>query len=550
MKTLRQLKNQSLFILCLLFVTIGYTQTLEENIDQLLEAKYKPNEPGAVTLIYKNGEVIYRKAFGNANLELGIAMTPVNVFEIGSITKQFTAISILMLMEQGKLNLEDEITKFIPDYPTSDKTITVHHLLNHTSGIKSYTSMESFMKNARIDMTPTELINVFKNEPMNFDPGENFLYNNSGYILLGYIIEVVSEQSYADFIEKNIFEKLGMKKSYYGSMSKLIKNRASGYQNRNGYINADYLSLTLPYAAGSIMSTVDDLLIWQKALNTNQLITRTSYEKAIHGSTLNDGEHISYGYGLMEGDINGSVSISHGGGIFGYTTHGIYLPEEDVFVSILTNCSCNSPSGVTNKIAALVIGKPFPDIKDAITLTESELQKWTGAYQFEDGAVRFIIVKEGKIFSQREGSTVFEIYSMTADQFIFEDGNITYNFSEKDGKKQASFENGGNKSIGIETDKKPEPEKTAITVDAEILKQYIGKYELQPGFVIEIATKENQIFAQLTGQPQFEIFAETETTFFFKVVPASIDFNKNDNGEVTSLTLHQGGQDIEAKKIE
>lgn len=550
MKTLRQLKNQSLFILCLLFVTIGYTQTLEENINQLLEAKYKPNEPGAVTLIYKNGEVIYRKALGNANLELGIAMTPVNVFEIGSITKQFTAISILMLMEQGKLNLDDEITKFIPDYPTSDKTITVHHLLNHTSGIKSYTSMESFMKNARIDMTPTELINVFKNEPMDFDPGENFLYNNSGYILLGYIIEVVSEQSYADFIEKNIFGKLGMKKSYYGSMSKLIKNRASGYQNRNGYINADYLSLTLPYAAGSIMSTVDDLLIWQKALNTNQLITHTSYEKAIHGSTLNDGEHISYGYGLMEGDINGSVSISHGGGIFGYTTHGIYLPEEDVFVSILTNCSCNSPSGVTNKIAALVIGKPFPDIKDAITLTESELQKWTGAYQFEDGAVRFIIVKEGKIFSQREGSTVFEIYSMTADQFIFEDGNITYNFSEKDGKKQASFENGGNKSIGIETDKKPEPEKTAITVDAEILKQYIGKYELQPGFVIEIATNENQIFAQLTGQPQFEIFAETEITFFFKVVPASIDFNKNDNGEVTSLTLHQGGSDMEAKKIE
>jgi CubicO group peptidase (beta-lactamase class C family) len=550
MKTLRQFKNQSLFILCLLFVTIGYTQTLEENIDQLLEAKYKPNEPGAVTLIYKNGEVIYRKAFGNANLELGIAMTPVNVFEIGSITKQFTAISILMLMEKGKLNLDDEITKFILDYPTSDKTITVHHLLNHTSGIKSYTSMESFMKNARIDMTPTELINVFKNEPMDFDPGENFLYNNSGYILLGYIIEVVSEQSYADFIEKNIFKKLGMKKSYYGSMSKLIKNRASGYQNRNGYINADYLSLTLPYAAGSIMSTVDDLLIWQKALNTNQLITRTSYEKAIHGSTLNDGEHISYGYGLMEGDINGSVSISHGGGIFGYTTHGIYLPEEDVFVSILTNCSCNSPSGVTNKIAALVIGKPFPDIKNAITLTESELQKWTGAYQFEDGSVRFIIVKEGKIFSQREGSTVFEIYSMTGDQFIFEDGNITYNFSEKDGKKQASFENGGNKSIGIETDKNPEPEKTAITVDAEILKQYIGKYELQSEFVIEIATKENQIFAQLTGQLQFEIFAKTETTFFFKVVPASIDFNKNDNGEVTSLTLHQGGQDIQAKKIE
>ncbi|VAV85767.1 Beta-lactamase class C-like and penicillin binding proteins (PBPs) superfamily, partial [hydrothermal vent metagenome] len=426
MKTLHQFKTQSLFIICLLFIAIGYTQTLEENIDQLLEAKYKPNEPGATALISKNGEVIYRKAFGNANLELGITMTPENVFEIGSITKQFTAISILMLMEQGKLNLDDEITKFIPDYPSNGKTITVHHLLNHTSGIKSYTSMESFMKNARIDMTPTELIDVFKNEPMDFNPGEKFLYNNSGYILLGYIIEVISGQTYADFIEKNIFEKLKMSNSYYGSMTKLIKNRASGYQDRNGYINAEYLSLTLPYAAGSLMSNVDDLLIWQKALNTYQLISRESYEKAIHGSTLNNGEHIDYGYGLNEGNINGSVSISHGGGIFGYTTQGIYLPNEDVFVSVLTNCDCNSPGGVANKIAALVIGKPYPDIKDAITLSENELQKWTGAYQFEDGAVRFITVKDGKIFSQREGSTVFEIYPMSTTQFIFEDGNIIY----------------------------------------------------------------------------------------------------------------------------
>ena len=246
----------------------------------------------------------------------------------------------------------------------------------------------------------------------------------------------------------------------------------------------------------------------------------------------------------------GSVSISHGGGIFGYTSQGIYLPQEDVFVSILTNCSCNSPGGVANKIAALVIGKPFPDIKDSITLTESELQKWTGAYQFEDGAVRFITVKEGKIFSQREGSTVFEIYSMSADQFIFEEGNITYNFSEKDGKKQASFENGGNIAIGIETNKEPEPDKVSIIVEGSILNNYTGRYELQPGFVIEITTKENQIFAQLTGQPQFEIFAETEVTFFFKVVPASLDFNKSDKDEVTSLTLHQGGQNMEAKKID
>jgi CubicO group peptidase (beta-lactamase class C family) len=550
MKTQHYFTTLSFFLISFFILNTTNAQDLESQVDQLLEAKYKSNEPGATALISKNGEVIYRKAFGSANLELGIAMSPENVFEIGSITKQFTAISILMLEEQGKLKVEDEITKYIPDYPTLGKTITIHNLLNHTSGIKSYTGMQSFMKHARTDMTPTELIDVFKNEPMDFDPGESYAYNNSGYILLGHIIEVITGNSYADFIENNIFKKLGMKSSHYGSMTKLIPNRASGYQDNEGYVNAAYLSLTLPYAAGSIMSNVDDLLIWQKALNNHKLISKATYEKAIHGSTLNNGEHIGYGYGLQEANLNGSTAIEHGGGIFGYTTQGIYLPEEDVFVSILTNCDCNSPGGVASKIAAIAIGKPFPDIKDAISLSEQELKKWAGAYQFEDGATRFITVKEGKIYSQREGSTLFEIYPMAAKTFIFEEGNITYNFSTKDGKKVASFEANGNKAVGVEINKEAPAEQVEIQLSAEVLSQYIGKYELQPGFVIEVTTKASQIFAQATGQPQFEMFAESEDNFFLKVVPAKVVFTKNDNGDIKMLTLHQGGREMPGKKIE
>lgn len=545
-------KINSLFILSIFFLFSfnSYSQSLEQKIDDIIKTKYKPNEPGATVLITKNDEVIYRKAFGSANLELDVDMKPEYVFEIGSITKQFTAISILMLEEQGKLKLDDEITKYIPDYPTQGKTITIHHLLNHTSGIKSYTSMESFMKRARVDMTPTELIDVFKNETMDFDPGEKFLYNNSGYILLGHIIEVISGQSYAEFIENYIFEKLKMTNSYYGSMKKIIKNRASGYQNRDGYVNADYLSLTLPYAAGSIMSNVDDLFVWQKALNTYQLITKESYDKAINGSTLNNGEKISYGYGLQNDDLNGSKSITHGGGIFGYTTQGIYLPKEDVFVSILTNCDCNSPSGVANKIAAIVIGKPFPDFKDSIKLNDEELNKWTGAYQFVDGAIRYITVKDGKIFSQREGSSLFEIFPMSKDDFIFEEGNIEYHFSIKDGKKSTSFDVGANKTLGTEIDKAPPAEKKEIVLDESILKKYIGKYELQPGFVIEVSVEEGKIFAQATGQPKAEMFAEKEDYFFLKVVAAEILFTKNDKGVVDLLTLHQGGQKMPGKKID
>lgn len=271
MNTSINFKFFSLSILLLFSFLIGHSQTLDYKIDQLVSKIYKENEPGAVILIAENGKTIYKKAFGQANLELNVPMAPNNVFEIGSITKQFTAVAILILEEQGKLNVNDDITKYIPDYPTQGKNITVHQLLNHTSGIKNYTSMESFIQFARTDMSPIEIIDVFKNEPMDFSPGEKFQYNNSGYIILGHIIEVVSKETYEDFIEKHIFDTLGMTSSFYGKMKELIENRASGYQKqRKNYANADYLSLTLPYAAGSIMSTVDDLLIWQNAIVENK----------------------------------------------------------------------------------------------------------------------------------------------------------------------------------------------------------------------------------------------------------------------------------------
>lgn len=233
--------------------TVVNAQSLDKQYDALLLENYNTGKPGVTVLVYKDGKVLYRKAFGMANLELAVPMQPDNVFELGSITKQFTSVSILMLMEQGKLGLDDEITKYLPEYPTNGKKITIHNLLNHTSGIKSYTDLPNFRATARTDQSPKEIIDVFKDEPMDFDPGEKWHYNNSGYIVLGYIIEKVSEKSYADFISDNIFVPLKMENSYYGSKSNLVKKRASGYMPiEEGYKNADYLSMTLPYAAGSL----------------------------------------------------------------------------------------------------------------------------------------------------------------------------------------------------------------------------------------------------------------------------------------------------------
>jgi len=190
-------------------------QSEGSTIDQLLSGTFKPGEPGAAVIVTQNGQTLLRKGYGMADLELQVKIEPDMVFRLGSVTKQFTAVAILMLEEQGKLSVEDPITKFLPDYPTQGHTITVEHLLAHTSGIRSYTSMPEWLTVWRKDFALNELIDFFKNQPMDFAPDEKWLYDNSGYILLGAIIEKASGQPYEDFIRTKIFEPLGMKHSCY-----------------------------------------------------------------------------------------------------------------------------------------------------------------------------------------------------------------------------------------------------------------------------------------------------------------------------------------------
>jgi CubicO group peptidase (beta-lactamase class C family) len=345
------------FLLIVQFSTIIYPQSLTSKIDSLLEVKYQPDMPGAVFLVSKKGIVIYRKAFGQANIELNVPMNPENVFQIGSMTKQFTAIAILMLLEQGKLKLDDEITKFIPNYPTNGNKITIHHLLTHTSGIKSFTRMKSIRNIAKEELTPVELIDFFKDEPMDFNPGEQFKYNNSGYVILGYIIELLSGKTFSEYIEQNIFQRLEMHSSRFASHSNIIKNRASGYHYKKGYINNTYISFSIPFAAGSLMSTVDDMFKWQKAITNNILISDSTKKKAFTNYCLNNGENINYGYGWHLKRINGVQSIEHGGDIFGFKSMGVYVPVKDIYIIGLSNCDCNSPTEVTRKIALLTMDK-------------------------------------------------------------------------------------------------------------------------------------------------------------------------------------------------
>jgi CubicO group peptidase (beta-lactamase class C family) len=359
MKSLMQFKALLLFwIISYSTPNITSAQSLETKIDSLIQSEFKDkNGLGGVFMVAKNGKPIYQKAFGKANLELEVNLTTESVFQIGSMTKQFTAIAILMLEEQGKLNVQNPIAQYIPDYPAGDK-ITIHHLLTHTSGIRDFTKMKTLREISNKEMSPKMLVDFFKNEPVDFAPGEKFDYNNSGYVLLGYLIELVSGGTYEDFIRENIFKKVGMNQSNYATDRQIINKRAYGYHKKEfGYVNKTVINFSVPFSSGSLMSSANDMLKWQNALNQNVLLKPENTQKAFSKYKLNSGETFTYGYGWHLKELNGKPVREHGGSIFGFKSMGVYIPSEDIYVLGLTNCDCNSPTQLTRDIAVLALNK-------------------------------------------------------------------------------------------------------------------------------------------------------------------------------------------------
>lgn len=517
--------------------------------DKMLIDQFKPDETGCAALVAKDGQVIYSKAFGMANLELNVPMQTDMVFRIGSITKQFTAVAILQLMEQGKLSLQDEITKFIPDYPTQAYTITVEHLLTHTSGIKSYTNVPDYIKNVRTDMKPEELINTFKNLPMEFAPGTKWNYNNSGYFLLGYIIEKVTGKSYADYIQENFFTPLGMNSTCYGSDTKIIKNRAYGYQNgTDGPANSDYCSMTQPYSAGSIMSTVGDLFKWHQALHSGKLVKMKTLEKALTEYKLKDGTGTGYGYGFFLSKLQGSPTIEHGGGIFGYLTASVYLPKEDVYVAVFSNSTAKNPEFTALKMAAMAIGKPLQTA--TTSLDEAALDQYVGIYVNESGREVTVRRDGNRLAATLAGSGTRKMFPIEKDKFLVEDAFMYATFKRDSFETIISFvtDDRGRFDTWKRTEKKVE-EKKAITVSEAILERYTGEFELQPGFTITFTREGNRLMTQATGQGKFEVFPESETKFFLKVVDAQVEFVADPDGKFNRMILYQGGQKIEGKRV-
>jgi CubicO group peptidase (beta-lactamase class C family) len=516
--------------------------------DSIMKKEFKANETGASVIVVKKGQVIYKKAFGMADMELNVPVNPDMNFRIGSITKQFTAVCILQLAEQGKLSLQDDIKKYIPDYAIKEP-ITIEHLLTHTSGIKSYTNVDSFWKNMRTDMTPRAIIALTERDTLEFKPGSKWNYNNTGYVMLGYIIEKVSGKTYEEYVQQNIFTPLAMNNSYYGSDTRIIKNRTKGYKNNEkDFLNSDYISMTLPHAAGSLLSTVEDLWKWNRALYSYKLVKKEWVDKAITPYTLSDGKPTTYGYGLGVSKIQGSKSIEHGGGIPGFLTMGMYLPDEEIFVAVFSNCDCKSPDAIATKIAAIALGKPYN--YKAMSLTEADARQYEGIYTSEDGEERIIRWDKDKLTSQRGGGNKFTIKMNEKDKFFFEES-----FSFIEFKRNSSgtvnalkFTNRESESVWNKTNKPLPSELAFVKVDAAILADYVGAYQLAPNFILTVMLEDGKLFGQATGQGKIEMQPLSNVRFKAKDVDAEVEFKKDASGKTVALVLYQGGREMEAKK--
>jgi CubicO group peptidase (beta-lactamase class C family) len=341
-------------------------------VQEVLTLAHKYRQFNGTALVAEDGKVVYKGAFGMANMEWNIPNAPDTKFRLGSITKQFTATLILQLVEQGKIKLDGKLSDYLPEYrkDTGEK-VTIHHLLTHTSGIPSYTSQPGFFENvSRNPYKVADFVKKYASGDLEFEPGSKFFYNNSGYFLLGAIIERVTGKTYEQVLKENIFDPLGMKNSGYDHYDTILQKRAAGYRpTPNGYINAPYLDMSLPYAAGSLYSTVEDLYLWDQALYTDKLLTAES--KALMYKPFLE----QYAYGWVVRDASFKVNgqplplITHDGGINGFTTRIVRYPKEKNLIVLLDNTGSEYLERLSDSLSKIIYNQPYEPPKMSIVST-------------------------------------------------------------------------------------------------------------------------------------------------------------------------------------
>lgn len=516
-----------------------------QQLNRLIEAVDASETPALALLVARDGQVLYRRAIGLANLEEKTAATPQTKFRIGSITKQFTAAAILRLVADEKLSLDDTLDQFLPDYPRGDE-ITIHHLLNHTSGIPSFTETSEFWNHVTEPTTETQVIASFRELPLSFDPGTQFHYNNSGYFLLGHIVGQVSDKPFGEYLQETFFLPLGMKDTGIHSPDLNLQNEALGYSLVDDVFQpALNWHMSQVDGAGALYSTVDDLMLWNEALFGGKVIPPAQLKSAF--TPYQNG----YGYGWLIGEHRGLQTIGHNGGLNGFVSNLIRYPDQNLTIVALHNAHPSipqmTPAAVTGKIAELFLDAEMdpPVVHELDTaVTPETLARYVGRYDY-GAAVMVVTLEDGHLFAQLTGQGKAEIFPSSETEFFWKivDASVAFQVNAEGLCTGAKHTQNGQTS-----DVKRLPDHVVVKLPVETLDRYVGLYDYVQAKMI-IRRDGDRLLAKLGNQPEFPILPENETTFHWQVVEASIQFTIEDDGTVSGATHSQGGRQFPVAKI-
>lgn len=536
---------------------------LSIQLDSLLTEVYLPNEPGASVLVYNKGDILLQKGYGLANYDTKEPVTPDHVFCIGSITKQFTAMAILMLEEQGKLSISDPIHKYLPDYPHSNKKITIENVLTHTAGLVDVFEVTQWFETWNKELSPQEFVDIFKNEPLLSEPGTTYHYSNFGYAILGLIIEKLSGKTYSEFISENIFKPLEMNNSYILKTNDINPKATIGYNKTNDeIIKSPTINYSHLYAAGSICSCPADMLKWYLWLSELYRGNDLKITKMLTKYSFADGTLSNNGFGMMLYILHDYPAAGNNGGMLGFTNYTLWLYKDDIIVILLSNNRYEDTDPLleakydvtanAKKLSEIVLGIKTEQV-NYITLSESDLDKYTGMFKIEKNVYRIITRKGNQLYSKRSNSGQRKPINPTSlTEFLNPDGSkFEFVFDKTGTVIQANWRKpDGTLSIAERTDLPiPEDKKPAIISDKDY-EAICGLYKFMVVFDVKIYRSDSSsIIVESKQRGKSVFFPESSTRFFFADDENTvIDFIKNKKGIVEELKMTSEGRTFSAKK--
>ncbi|MGH9162516.1 MAG: serine hydrolase [Vicinamibacteraceae bacterium] len=385
-------------------------------MDAVVASRVEAGQFSGSVLVQRGEETIFAKSVGWADAEHDVPNRAETKFRIGSITKQFTAAAVLLLEEEGQLRVQDPVSAHMPAAPAAWKGVRIHHLLSHTSGIPSFTAFPEYRELKLTEVTPADLVKTFRDKPLEFEPGSRFQYSNSGYLLLGYLVEKVSGESYEELLRSRIFAPLEMKSSGYDHNTAIVKHRASGYSRGpdGNHRNADYINMSVPHAAGGLYSTTNDLCRWMRGLFGRKVLSEASLKKMITPNLDN------YGYGLIAGKSAAHRFVAHGGGIEGFNTTLRYFPEEQVCVTVLSNLNTNATDAMSDELTKLAFGEhvTLQSERKEIPLARDVLARYAGVYQSDGGPTMAIALESAGLTARLGNQPKIRIYPESKTTFF------------------------------------------------------------------------------------------------------------------------------------